>query len=283
MDGERRVVEPVKNRTRLKPDCKRSYRIAARTLSVLFVGAALFHGIVSGGHLNYPGSPWPKLPGKLAAIAGFAALDIKITGLQHHEPQTVLSHIGVKPGGGMFGFDAHTAEKKLEALDWVEAATVIRRFPNQLDVAVIEREPFVVWQHDGKLSVIDRKGKVMGGVSAQSTNVLLHVVGEGANLAASDLLNQMEATPGLRHQAKAVVRVGDRRWDVHMDNGIVLALPEAGLPAALRLAEATFLTASSQKLPVQHIDFRIPGEITYRALDAAVLPAHDVTTTSSIQ
>jgi cell division protein FtsQ len=276
MDGKRRVAEPVK---KVRKDCALRYRIAVRSFAVLFLAAAILRGAVTGGHLDYEGSPWHKAPGKFAELFGLAAIDIEMAGLQHHGPKEVLNQIGVKPGGPMIGFDAKKAREKLQELDWVESATVIRRFPNQLHVTVVERKPFVVWQHNGSINVVDQGGKVMSGISPKSSNVLMHVVGEGANLAASQLVNQMEATPGLLQDVKAAVRVGDRRWNLHMANGIVIALPEHGLENGLKAVESAYLQSVSSGLAVQRMDFRIAGHTVFEAKS----PATDPTTTSSIQ
>jgi cell division protein FtsQ len=283
MDGQRRIGEPIRKKARVGFDCQLRYRIAARCFAVSFLATALLHGIVSGGHLTYAGSPWPKLPGHLAGVFGMAAIDIELTGLQHHDAREVLNYIGVKPGGALFGFDAKKARDKLQELDWVESATVVRRFPNQIQIRIAEREPFVIWQHDGKFSVVDQQGKPMSGISAQSSNVLLHVVGEGANTAASQLVNQLEATPGLRREVRAAVRVGDRRWDLHMTNGLILSLPEKDADSALKNVDVQFANLQKQRLNVKRIDFRLVGEIIYQADTQAQLLVSDPTTTSSLQ
>jgi cell division protein FtsQ len=283
MDGERRVAEPVKHNRFVRPDCARKYRIAARSFAVLFLGAAIIRGVVMGGHLDYPGSPWLKMPGKIAGLFGLAASDIELAGLSNHEPREVLDHIGVRPGGPLIGFDAKKARLRLQELDWIDTATVVRRFPNQLQISIVEREPFVVWQHGGKLQIVDQKGKPMRGDVSRSGNMLLHVVGEGSNTAALELVNQMEATPTLMLEVRAAVRMGDRRWDLHMKNGVVLALPDMNVEDALKSAEKDYFSAVAQQNAVAKIDYRVAGEVVYQSASVLSVRAVDPTTTSSIR
>jgi cell division protein FtsQ len=282
MDGQRRIAEPVRRNPHFRADCAPRWRWLARGAAVMFLGAAIVRGVVMGGHLDYPGSPWLKLPGQIASTIGLAAIDIEFAGLLHHEPQDVLSHINIRPGGHMVGFDAKGARARLLELDWVESATVVRRIPNQLIITITEREPFVVWQNKGVLQVVDHGGKPMSGVRATAGNLLMHVVGEGANVAAATLVNQMESTAGLMVKLKAAVRVGDRRWDLHMKDGVTIQLPEQGVEAALKQAEAAYLDSSAQKLPLARLDLRLAGEIAYLPL-RAMPAAADPQTTSSIQ
>jgi cell division protein FtsQ len=283
MDGERRVAEPLTSNRFFRPDCPAVYRFAARSFAVLFLASTILRGVVMGGHLEYAGSPWQKLPGEIAGMFGLAAIDIELAGLAHHDPQEVLGYIGVKPGAPLIGFDAKKARTKLQELDWVETATVIRTFPNKLQITISEREPFVVWQHDGQLQVVDQNGKPMSGTSVSTGNLLLHVVGPGANTEAANLVNQMEATPGLFQDVKAAVRVGDRRWDLFMNTGLIISLPENNTVAALKLAETAFLSSDVKSLPLSKLDYRIAGEVAFQAASTLELPKSDPTTTSSIQ
>ena len=240
---------------------KKRVRFAARAGAVLFMAAAIVHGLVAGGHLDYDGSPFAKLPGQLAGLAGLAADDIEISGLVHQEPETVLAAIGVSPGGSLIGFDAVEARRRLENLDWVAAAKVQRLFPNQLDITVAEREPFAVWQQGESYSVIDRSGATMSGITTARFATLPLVSGEGAGPAAEELINQLEATPDLMLQVRAAARVGKRRWTLHLDNGVAILLPERDVSAALALAERLDRTQQLFSKGIVSVDLRLANRI----------------------
>jgi cell division protein FtsQ len=266
-----------------RPDCARQYRVAARCFGVLFLGTAILSGIIGGGHLNYAGSRWLKMPGQIASLFGVAALDIKMTGLQNHEAADVLTAIDVRPGGPLLGFDATRARETLQSLNWIESAIVTRSFPNQLHIVIIEREPFVVWQHNGTVQVVDKSGTPMVGLSPLASNMLLHVVGEGANQAALQLINQMEATPELFQDVKAASFVGSRRWNLLMKNNLTIALPELDLEQALPRAQTLYFAAAAQSGKLKMLDLRVAGEVAYHAATPLELLAADPRTTSSIQ
>jgi cell division protein FtsQ len=243
------------------------WRFAARLAAVVFLFAAVARGVVLGGYLDYEGSPFGRLPGKLAGLAGMAAEDIKIDGLVHQDAEAVLRTIGVSPGGSLIGFDATEAKQLLENLDWVSSAKVQRLFPNQLEISVVEREPFAVWQRGGNYYVIDRSGAAMSTLPASLMTKLPLVSGEGAQLAAAELVNHLEAQPELMLQVKAAARVGDRRWTLYLDNGVKLLLPEEGVAEAL--AKAAELDRS-QKLfskGITAIDLRLKDRISVAMAD----------------
>lgn len=244
-------------------------RFAARASAVALFGAVIFHGLFSGGYFDYEDSPWLRIPGKLAGVVGMAAEDIKIHGLTHHEPETLLAAVGVVPGGSLVGFDAVVARRILENLDWVESAKVQRLFPNQLEIAVAERVPFAVWQRDSVYYVIDRSGAAMSGLPAAKMVSLPLVVGEGANTAAEELINQLEAYPGLLLQVKAASRVGNRRWTLYLDNGVTIQLPEKGWAEAI--AEVHRLDQTQRLLTkgIRSVDMRLPGQITVAVAEIA--------------
>lgn len=244
-------------------------RFAARASAVLFLGAVISSGLVNGGYLNYQGSRWLMLPGKAAGIVGMAAEDITITGLSHHDPEALLAAIGVAPGGSLIGFDASMARRILENLDWIESAKIQRRFPNQLDIAVKEREPFAIWQRGEAYYVIDRTGAAMSGLAAAQLVKLPLVTGEGANVAAAELINQLEAYPDLMLQVQAAARVGGRRWTLYLDSGITVLLPERNWTAAI--TEVNSLNQSQQILSkgIKSVDMRLDGRVTVAVAEVA--------------
>jgi cell division protein FtsQ len=237
------------------------FRFAMRSSALLLLGAVIGAGLVRGGHLDYDGSPWAMLPRKAASLVGLSAQDIAITGLEHHEPETLLAAIGVQPGSSLIGFDAGHARRILEGLDWIEGAKVQRLFPNQLAIEVKEREPFAIWQRGEAYYVIDKSGSAMSGLAASELVRLPLVTGEGANTAAADLINQLAAYPDIMLQVKAAARVGKRRWTLYLDSGITVQLPENGWQEALRMADELNATQRLLSRGIRSVDLRLAGRV----------------------
>jgi len=239
-----------------------------RSFAVLFLGFALVGGAAQDGAFTYRGSPFLNLSGKIAGLFGLAAKDIQISGLAHHDPEAVLSHIGVKPGGSLFGFDADEARILLESLDWVADAEVRRAFPNRLEIALNERAPFAIWQLDGNYSVIDREGKEMSGLNPLSLRELPLVSGKGANTAAAAYVNQMEAIPAVMRKVQAAARVGERRWTLYLDNGVKIALPEVDVEAALNRVAVLDATQNILSKGIVEIDLRTQDRMVIALAEA---------------
>ncbi len=273
MDGQRRVDQSMSGEAP-KPAPRRRARIGfldyghtfgarfmVRASAVLFLGATIVHSVVLGGHLDYPESPWLKLPGKLSSFVGFAADDIRIKGLVHQEPETVLAALGLRPGGSLVGFDAGGAKTVLEGLDWVSSAKVQRLFPNQLEIALTERVPFAVWQRGGQYFVIDHSGSAMSNLSPGALTALPLVTGEGAQFEVAGLVNQLEATPDLFLKFKAAARVGQRRWNLYLDNHVTVLLPEKDVEAALQRLHKLDVSQRLLSKGVKTVDLRFEGRV----------------------
>ena len=46
-------------------------------------------------------------------------------------------------------------------LPWVKRVTIRKLYPDTLQVAISEREPYAIWQHDGRVVLITKDGKVI--------------------------------------------------------------------------------------------------------------------------
>jgi cell division protein FtsQ len=266
MDGQRRVNQQVKSVVKrrnpnFRPDVNPTIRRAMRGAAVAIMAFSWAHGASLSGDAGGSGDPFRNWQGKLAGLAGLAADNIEISGVEHHEPAQVLAAIGVKPGTSLVGFDAETARRQLSKLDWVESAGVQRMFPNQLVINLVERQAFAIWQNDGTFGVIDKLGTPMSGISPSSFKDLPLVTGAGANTAVSQLVNQLEATPDLKARIRAAARVGGRRWTLYLDNGVKIALPELNVENAL--AKVADLDKSQGLLSkgITQLDLRVADEM----------------------
>lgn len=270
-----RLLPPL-NMTRAEAIARRrSMGFIMRASAVLLMGMTVMHGASRGGYLQDESGPLMKMSGKLSSFAGMAAEDIRITGLHHQSPETVLSALHVRPGGSLIGFDASAARSLLENLDWVASAKVQRLFPNQLEIEITEREPFAIWQKGGAYYVIDRSGSAMSSLAPSKLPALPLVTGEGAEKAAEDLVNQLEATPDLLLKLYAAARVGQRRWNLYFDNGVTVLLPDKDADKAL--ARLQDLEAGQHILSkgIKTVDLRFADRVIIGIADGAELAAGD--------
>ena len=101
-----------------------------------------------------------------------------------------------------------------------------------------ERQPLALWQSDRVLWVIDADGVVLTEDGLEAYAALPLVVGLGAPDHAAPLLEKLASQPAIARRVEAAIRVSERRWDLRLDNGVNVRLPESGIDAALlRLSE----------------------------------------------
>ncbi len=181
----------------------------------------------------------------------------------------VTEALGLSPGDPIMGFSIDEAERNVEALPFVETAVVQRRLPGTVLVSLTERKPFAVWQNGGRFLLIDRTGKVvenqgLSGKDAEAFARLPLVVGPGAAPAAGPLIDELDEEPSIQAHVVAMVRVGQRRWNLTLKNGCDVLLPEGEeVPALKRLARFE----QDHKLlerPLVAIDMRLPDRLVLR-------------------
>ncbi len=130
------------------------------------------------------------------------------------------------PGDPILGFSVSGARDRIESLSWVEHVAVERRLPGTIFVDLVERRPFGHLAKSGEFLLIDRDGQVVTNEDVAAFGALPLVVGASAPAHAADLLDLLEATPDIRDRVAAAVRVGERRWNLQLKNGITVMLPE---------------------------------------------------------
>jgi cell division protein FtsQ len=238
---------------------RRDVRFAVRGGAVAMLGLTIAHGLIAGGHIKQSSDGTRGLQGQVSSYFGYAAEQIRVTGLKRKTAATVLKIIGVKPGGTLLGFDAGQARETLLNVDWVKSASVRVVPPNRLEVELEEREPFAIWQRDGLFYVIDREGTAMGSFDARLFPHLMLVTGEGAQDKTAELVNQLEVWPELKSRVRAAARVGQRRWSLYFGGDREVMLPETGVQRAL--AELAELDSRFQILAsgIRRIDLRLAG------------------------
>jgi cell division protein FtsQ len=240
-----------------------------------FFAVVALTGVIAGGHV-------PKaIADTRAAVFGFfgeAGLkvqSVKVVGAALMPQAEIDAAIGLIPGeSSIFEADPQEIRARLEARPWVAHAEVRRVWPNRIEVLIVERRPMALWQLDGKLQVIDRDGTPITAHDPQRFANLLRVVGPGAAEQASRLVDLLGREPGLKPRVAMAILVGQRRWNLRLDNGVEVRLPEEGADAAL--SELAQLDREQQILAreIDAIDFRFPDRLIIKLPEGSQLTPH---------
>lgn len=214
--------------------------------------------------------------GAATASAGLRVRNIVIEGRANTPEPLLRAAIGAVPGDPILGFSVEAARARIETLTWVEHATVERRLPDTVVVALTERRPFAIWQNQGKFTLVDRTGQIVANQDVAQFRELPLIVGAGAPAAASLLLDALTERPALNTRVLAAIRVGERRWNLRMANGTDVMLPEGAEIAAL---DRLLLLQKDQAVldrPLLAVDMRLPDKLVLRPLSDKPL-LHPVT------
>ncbi|MFM7347281.1 MAG: cell division protein FtsQ/DivIB [Tagaea sp.] len=205
----------------------------------------------------------------LTARAGLAVGEVIVEGRERTAARDVLAVLDARRGSPILAFDPHAAKAELETLPWVRRATVERRLPDTIHVRLEERIPLALWQTRGRFSVIDLEGREIAGVDPGNFARLLAVVGDDAPQHAASLIALLDTEPDMRRRIAAAVRVGGRRWNLNLDNGVVVNLPETNAGAAYeRLAQLARDNGLVERDLVS-VDLRLPDRLILRARETA--------------
>ncbi|MEM7120864.1 MAG: cell division protein FtsQ/DivIB [Pseudomonadota bacterium] len=245
---------------RWRATAKRWWPLAGSMTVAIVAVAALF----LSGAADRRWAETRQLFADATAQMGFSVERVYATGRFQTDRQTLIEALGVDIHQPIFEISLETARQRVEALPWVSEASVERRLPDTIILRIDERTPLALWQNDGRLAVVDDNGDVIDGAHPQDFRELLLVVGPDAADVAADLIAVMNLVPEVRDRVRAAVRIGNRRWNLKLDDGIDVQLPEDDLDGALyRLAD---LDSSEQLLArdVQAVDLRLPDKLVLR-------------------
>jgi cell division protein FtsQ len=206
--------------------------------------------------------------------AGLVVRHVLVEGRRRTPPETLRAALDLRVGMPLFAVDTAAAKDRLEALAWVERASVARMLPDTVQVRLVERQPLALWQRDGRFEVVDRAGTVIEGALHDATENYSHLrvlVGDDAPQGAAALFALLSTEPALSARVTAATRVGGRRWNLHLDNQVEVLLPERDVLGAWRLLAEKERDAGLLERAVSVIDLRFLPERLRLRLDPAAL------------
>ena len=248
---------------------------------LLGAGALVVVAALSGGAIELYRSSWiataaTAMQGRVAAAGtafGFAVANVSVVGRNRESRSALLSALGVARGTPILGVDLGLAKTRLEALPWVRVADVERLLPDTILVRISERRPLAFWQRHGTLVLVADDGTVLPTSKLDDFRSLIVLVGDDAPRYGTALIDMLATEPDLARHVAAAVRIGGRRWNLRLDGGIDIALPEQNPEAAWRRLAA--LDRSDQLLErnILAVDLRLADRLVLRLPPEPAKPA----------
>jgi cell division protein FtsQ len=233
-------------------------------LAVVLLGALFASGVIGrGAHAV------GRAIDTVSADAGFGISEIHITGNRRTPYNQILEVLGMQPGQSIFSADLWSAQRKLAALEWIASAEIHRRYPDAIFVTLVEKRPFALWQAppenliggahgDAPIWVVERNGKLITSHDLEKFRRLPKLVGEGAPESAADLVDAVQAHRAIAARIAAYSRVGQRRWNLILDDGVTVELPETGWQKQLDALEHLIIDNGVLERDITQIDLRSP-------------------------
>ena len=246
----------------------------AATLLLLAASAGL--GIVKGGHADDFLTGLADTRNALANSAGFRIKTVAINGRRQLSQDEVLAIGGVTGRSSLLFLDAGAVRDRLKANPWIADATVIKYYPGALEIDIVERSAFALWQEDGKLSVIADDGAVLQPYVAHRFLTLPLVVGKGAATRAHDFLALLTEYPEVKAVTKAIVFVGERRWNLWTKDGLEIRLPEHDVGNALASLSKLDQEDHLFTRDIVAVDLRLTDRVTVQLSDDAAKARDDL-------
>jgi len=189
----------------------------------------------------------------------FRARSIEVSGASHLSRAEVLRLARIAPGTNVLWLDAGATARRLEADRWIASATVTRKLPSTVRIAVTERSPAAEVKVGSGWAVVAADGTVLDRVSADpGLPSLATTLGDRRLLAGSaSVVGGM--SPWLRAKVRSVAPAPDGSVVVELSSGIrVLFGPLSDISAKDQALAGIVRWAASSGAVVGYVDLRAP-------------------------
>lgn len=239
------------------------FRRPILTLTAAVVGIAAVAGVLAGGFIGKTETKLEQsIHGTLAGM-GFSVREIQLSGNEQTPEEDAYAALDVVQGGSIFALDPAAARLRLIALPWIADAEVSRRLPGTLSVRLIEKRPFALWRRGKDIAIVERNGAVITKDGAQAFHLPV-IAGEGAPEAAAPFIDALASYKTLSPHVQLIERVGARRWDLKLEGGVTVRLPELGWEAQLKELAALIEKRGILDREIEIIDLRYPDNLIFR-------------------
>lgn len=169
-----------------------------------------------------------------------------------------------------FELDLEALREVVLELPPVQSAALHVRSGGVLEVRVQERLPVALWRTDEGLHLIDAEGTVTADLAHRADRADLPLLaGAGAAGHVAEARALIAAAAPIEGRVRALVRRGERRWDLLLDRDQAIMLPARAPVEALERVVALHQATELLERDLTAVDLRVAHRPTLRLTEAA--------------
>lgn len=237
----------------------RSLFYAGRQIVLFGLLAALVCGFLLfflSGYAHRFSAAVSRSASDLSADSGFLVSAIHLSGNHHESPVQIYRALGFEGGASIFAADPQQVARQLQNLPWIKDAEVSRRFPDVVDIRLEEKVPFGLWRSGQGLYVVDESGRPIVAVQPDKGFSRLPFFFGEMPVHGAELLSVISAHRAVSARLKAMQRVTGRRWNLVLDDGVLVKLPEDGWKREIGALERLIVDKGILERDISEIDLR---------------------------
>jgi cell division protein FtsQ len=205
----------------------------------------------------------------LTSAAGFAINNVKVSGNAETSEIDILERLGLDGTTSLMALDVVETRAALKTLPWVRDAEVRKVYPDTIEIKLTERTAFGIWQHGDELSIIEQTGSVIAPLRDNKFAYLPLFVGRDAETGAEEIMADFDQWPDVKKRVKSFIRVAGRRWDIRLDNGVIVKLPEHDMAKAMAVLAKFNQEQDLVERDIVAVDLRLEDRTTVQLSEGA--------------
>ena len=157
---------------------------------------------------------------------GFYLQNIYISGNNNLRREDILSIINDQEYKTIFDINLFKIRNNLLLNEWIETVKIERTLPSSIKIQIIEKKPVAIWQTKLGNKLITKDGSIISNANVTTfKNSLPIIIGKGANKDAFLILQILKKNPDLYNNVWSISYINKRRWNVHLNQGLIVLLP----------------------------------------------------------
>jgi cell division protein FtsQ len=221
--------------------------------------------LASESHRALVAAKWEAMMDSVRERPEFMVTAMQITGADRALTAAINEVARVEVPVSSFDLDVDELRRKVTDLTAVRSAQVKVNPGGTLEIAVVQRVPVAVWRYADGLRLIDGEGAMTGMIAERAARSDLPLIaGDGAKDAIDEALRLFSAAAPIAPRVRGLVRMGQRRWDMVLDNDLRILLPTERPVEALERVIALHQAQEMLDRDIAVVDMRLGDRPTLR-------------------